>query len=181
MNSTHHLTLHDVFKENGYKLTTYKSISVIRKRNSTGSIGFVLSILVGLILLTFGLYIGLHAATVLSGFFFIGFPILFDRWRYPRIIIIDQESAELILRSGFTYTRKFRLSDISGINVDEAILTSDTSPFKDGYQDFIYSFQLMIASHKIKFIKFLFRKDSADEVSGVFEYLNQQLSVRPAA
>lgn len=170
--------LSDVFQENGYLMTNGPFICVIKKKSYSGVVGFFLSVLIGVILVTVGLRIGLHFTTVLSGLFFIGFPILYDRWRYPNKIIIDHEHNELKLICGFTYTQTFRISDITGLNVDEAILSSDTSPFKDGYQDFIYSFGLNIANTKVRFVKFLFRKQSETTVAEIFKYLSNQLQLQ---
>lgn len=169
-----------IFKESGYSIADQLHTRIIEKRGSGGIIGFIISLFIGLVLLSYGLFYGLHYTTVISGFFFVGFPFLYDRWKYPRKIIIDHENDSLDLISGVTYRRSYRLSDISGLNVDENVLSSDTSPFKEGYRDFIYSFGLNVANSEIKFIKLLYRKESDSKIEEIFNFLTHQLKITKA-
>lgn len=170
-----------VFKENGYKILNAGETIVLKKPNSGSLTTFIIFGLIGLTLLTIGLYIGLHFTTILCGLFFIGVPLIYERYKYPNQIIIDTNNKTVTLKSGYTVTRVYRFNDISSLEVDESIVTSDVSPFKDGYQDFIYSFKLNIGSSKHKFVNLVFRKQNDSSVHMITQYLSDRLSLQSSS
>ena len=179
MNSTtHSMNIVSILKENGYKITERDSSTVLKKP-STGSLTtFIIFGIIGLTLLTAGIYIGLHATTILSGLVFLGVPLIYERYKYPNTIIINSETKEMTLKSGYTVTRVYRFNDISALEVDESIVTSDVSPFKDGYQDFIYTFKVQIGRNSHKLMNLVFRKESESSVGAITSYLSERLALQ---
>ncbi len=131
--STETTNIISILKDNGYKMKENGTSITLKKPNSGSLASFIIFGIIGLILLGFGTYIGLHFATILCGLVFLGVPLIYDRFRYPSKIIIDTSRKEITLKSGFTVTKTYPFDDISSLEVDEAIVTSDVSPFKDGY------------------------------------------------
>ena len=177
-NSSQALNIVSILKDNGYKIKEDGTSITLKKPNSGSLSSFIVFGVIGLVLLGFGTYIGLHFATILCGFFFLGVPLIYDRYRYPNQIIIDSARKLITLKSGFTVTKTYPFDDISSLEVDEAIVTSDVSPFKDGYQDFIYTFKLHIGQGKKKLLNLVFRQKSESHISLVMNYLSEQLAIR---
>lgn len=178
MNSAQTLNIVELLQENGYRMTEDNAVISLKKSNSGSIVSVFIFGTIGLILLTFGLYFGLHFTTIISGLFFIGVPLIYDRWRYPNTIEIDRENNSIILKSGLINTRKFKLSDISSLEVDEAVVSSDVSPFKDGYQDFIYTFNLHVGKSKEKLLNLVFREERTLNIGQITDYLSEKLALQ---
>ncbi len=167
-----------ILQENGYKIVEKGRTITLKKPNSGSITTFILFGIIGSLLLTIGVYIGLHTATILSGLVFLGVPLIYERYKYPNQIIIDEENQKMTLKSGYTFTKVYRFNDISSLEVDESVVTSDVSPFKDGYQDFIYSFKVHIGKDQHKLMNLVFRKQSETSVGALTTYLSDRLALQ---
>ena len=174
---TEQSSLTELFSENGYTVVDSGELVTVKKKSPSFLILAVLSILFGVLLLYISYSMSLDYRILLGGFIFIGFPFIYERWKYPNQITVDANEKSLILKSGLAYVQKFRFSDISSLEVDESVVTSDVSPFKDGYQDFIYDFRLIIGRTKLKLINVMFRKASDDEIKILATFFTDKLQI----
>ncbi|REE01210.1 hypothetical protein [Marinoscillum furvescens] len=167
-----------LLSDNGYALEERPNQLVLRKSVQSGKTFSIILIVIGILILTFGMYFGLHYATVISGLFFIGVPFIYERWKYPSKITIDQNEDKIELNGGLTFHKSLRFNDISSLQVDEAVVTSDVSPFKDGYQDFIYTFNLLVGKEKQKFLSIISRSKEEESIKSMVEFLSQKLRLQ---
>ena len=72
------------------------------------------------------------------------------------------------------------MQDIGVVVVDEAVLSSDTSPFKEGNQDFIYSFYFEIGKTRKNLLSLSYRIESSDKAQIVFDYFYSILGLSKA-
>jgi hypothetical protein len=69
------------------------------------------------------------------------------------------------------------MRDIGAVVVDEAVLSSDISPFKEGNQDFIYSLYFEVGKTRKKLLSLSYRIDSSDKAQIVFDYFSSILGL----
>lgn len=164
--------------ECGYNMTSIDGTLTVKKKSP--SIPFFPIILISLgvifVISTAAMSMEIHYAVF--GILLIGFPFVYERWKYPRQIIIDGNRGVLRLKTGMIHEKNYPLSEISSLVVDESIIDSDVSPFKDGYQDFIYNFQLKVGKTKLKLMYLMFRKSNDEEIKEIVDFLSEKLRIK---
>ncbi|MFT4834580.1 MAG: hypothetical protein ACI83W_000024 [Marinoscillum sp.] len=168
--------VNELLKENGYLVSQKGGFTHIRRAGSSKKLMFVLSSALGLSLILFTILGDLSDEYGYVGILILVLPLITQRWKAPHEMIIEPE-VRLTLLSGVSFKRIIKLANISSLEVDENILTSDVSPFKDGYRDFIYNFNLITNGKSRTILSLTFRKESAEEVKSVFEFLSSLLSL----
>lgn len=167
-----------LLSENGYTLEEHPDQLILRKNVKSGKVFSIVLVAIGITILTFGTYYGLHYATIISGLFFVGVPFIYERWKFPSKITISTANHKLELNGGLTFHKSLRFDDISSLQVDEAVVTSDVSPFKDGYQDFIYTFNLLVGTEKQKFLSIISRTKEEEAIQSMVEFLSLKLRLQ---
>ncbi len=170
--------LSELLGEHGYLIVNRGEMLTVKKKSPTFIVMAVLSILAGIFTFYLSLVMILDYRIILLGFLFIGLPFIYERWKYPNQITFDENEKSLTLKSGLAYSQKLRFDDITSLEVDESVVTSDTSPFKDGYQDFIYDFKLIVGRTKLKLINVMFRKASDDEIKQIASFFSEKLQLK---
>lgn len=125
--------LKEIFEENGYKLKVERGSYEIIKRNSDFTILlFVILLFVSPIFIFIANYKALLFVILL-----LCAPFVYTKWRMPKNV------------KWLPDAKLFQISDtripfdkIQEMNYTEEVRTSDVNAFKEGYQDFIYTFQL---------------------------------------
>lgn len=171
----HHLTR--LFEENGYKLVEQNGQYTVRKKNSSFMILTTLSIAIGVLLLYMSTHFAMNYKIILAGVLFMGMPFIYERWKYPNRIVIDSSEKCIYLKSGLAFVRVVPFSEISSLEVDESVVNSDVSPFKEGYQDFIYDFRLKVGQTKLKLFNLMYRKANDSEIQEVVRILSEKLQL----
>lgn len=166
--------IEDTFKENGYKLVLNDhSISITRK---SSLLGVVLYSLVMLITIPF-LFIGGYKVLI----FFIlllGIPLIYRKWMLPKKIIISKVNNTLSAVKNPLQTQAIPFKEISNFKVDEKVINSDVSPFKEGYQDFVYVFSVDTNPKKgLELFSLQFRQPMDELIADIFTYFNHQLKI----
>lgn len=168
----------EFFKENNYCFKEDNSSIEITKNQFGRILRFIIFNFIGVILLIGAVLNDFNLSMILAGFMFGGIGLLLDRKGYPFQIRFDKSAETVALKHGLTYQRSMTFSEISSLLVDESVLHGDTSPFKEGYQDFNYSFFLQTPKQKIKLIRFSFRKESSAQIQPLFEHLSLALKLK---
>lgn len=166
--------IEDTFKENGYKLILdNNSISITRK---SPVLVVILYFVVVLITISF-LFIGGYKVLI----FFVlllGIPLIYRKWTLPKRIVISKANNTLSAVKNPLTTQAIPFGEISNFKVDEKVINSDVSPFKDGYQDFIYVFSIDTAPGKgLELFSLQFRQPMDQLIADIFEYFNLQLGM----
>lgn len=168
--------VNELLKENGYLVSQKGGFTKIRKAGSSKKLMFVISSALGLSLILFTILGDLSDEFGYVGILILVLPLITQRWKAPHEMIVEPE-VRVTLLSGVSFKRIIKITNISSLEVDENILTSDVSPFKDGYQDFKYNFKIIVDGKGQTILSLIFRKESAEEVKGVFEFLSSLLSL----
>ena len=168
-------SLHQLLKEQGYTLIQNKEITSI-SRSKAGPL-ILMSIFIFIGGLT--IYISLdnsHSYAHFIGLAIIAIPFAYDTLRYPSFIRMEPYKQELMLRKGFFISKKYNFHQIESIDVDEDVLSGDTSPFKEGNKDYIYSFWVTIDGKKHKLLKIQYRKAMDEEVKTFIDFFDKVLN-----
>lgn len=173
-------SINQLLKEQGYTLMGGVNKTTI-SRSVTGSLIMLLIFtLVGGFTVYISLSIG-HSYAHFIGLAIMAIPFTLDKRRFPNLIAIDPERKELRLRSGFFFKKTFSFVDVKDVHVDEQVLHSDTSPFKEGNKDYVYSFYLSDQSKKHKLLRIQYRKAMDEEVKTFIDFFDKALNSGKAA
>ncbi len=168
-----------ILTENDFKLQAGAGFWSLEKSGTSKIKTYFISVVVGIALMIFAALSTLGESFLVVGLIIIIFPLISQRWKDPHKIIVEQGNS-ITMSSGITIARKVNLEDVLSLEVDESVLNSDVSPFKDGYQDFIYAFKLNTTDKSRYLFSLSFRKESASEVQEVFKYLSNILDLQKA-
>ena len=172
-------SMNQLLKEQGYTLMGGMDKTTI-SRSLTGSlIMLIIFTIIGGLTIYISLEIG-HSYAHFIGLAIMVIPFTLDRTRFPNLIAIDKERMELKLRSGFFFSKTFSFLDVKDIHVDEQVLSSDTSPFKEGNKDYVYSFYLSDQSKKHKLLQVQYRKAMDEEVKTFIDFFDKALNHKRA-
>lgn len=154
----------EYFDENGYRLTENDSLLKIVKKNPGQPIFIYI-----LIFLCVPLIILLTAYKVFLLLILLLFiPFVYTKWNLPFKIIIDKNRKVTTIGD-----YDFNFDSIKEIKVNEDVRLSDTSPFKEGYEDFVYEFKLFLNTGKVeKTFELWFRESMEEEMDDLAAYLN---------
>ncbi len=168
-------SMNQLLKEQGYTLIGGVNKTTI-SRSVTGSLIMLLIFtFIGGLTIYVSLKIG-HSYAHFIGLAIMVIPFTLDKKRFPNLIAIDQDRRELKLRSGFFFTRTLDFRDVKDVYVDEQVLDSDTSPFKEGHKDYIYSFYLSDQSKKHKLLRVQYRKAMDEEVKAFIDFFDKTIN-----
>ncbi|XOV91351.1 MAG: hypothetical protein ACFHWX_14175 [Bacteroidota bacterium] len=170
-------SLTQLLKEQGYTYNRSGDKTLIT-RSITGSLIMLLMFtIVGGLTVYVSLDFG-HSYAHFIGLAIMAVPFTIDKGRFPNLIMIDAERKEVRLRSGFFFKKAFSFLDIKDLFVDEQVLHSDTSPFKEGNKDYVYSFYLSDQTKKHKFLRIQYRKSMDEEVKAFIDFFDKALNSR---
>ena len=158
------------FEENGYKVSLNDDEIVIRKRHSS------MAIILYVLLCVFALpLIFADIRMTLFLVLLVGFPFIYRRWMMPRKVIISK--LDHMITVGRNEGTEIAFDNIKGIEVDEDILSSDVSPFKEGNQDFVYVFKIKTLEDKvIRLFDLEFRKPMHELIKTIFDYFDSAIT-----
>ncbi len=170
-------SLNQLLKEQGYNLVNGMDKTII-SRSITGSlILLIIFTIVGGLTVYISLDLG-HSYAHFIGFGIMVIPYAIDKKRFPNLVSFDPAKKEIRLRSGFFFKKVFSYDQIKDIVVDESVLSSDTSPFKEGNKDYIYSFYLNDQSSQHKLLRIQYRKPMDEEVKVFIEFFDRAVNAK---
>ena len=168
-------SLNQLLKEQGYTLISGMDRTTIT-RSITGSLVMILIFtIIGGLTIYISLDVG-HSYAHFIGLVIMILPYTIDKRRFPNLVVFDQKRKEVRLRSGFFFKKTLTFTDIKDVFVDESVLSSDTSPFKEGNKDFIYSFYLTEPSKKHKLLRLQYRRAMEEEVKAFMDFFDKSLN-----
>ncbi|MFY0606722.1 MAG: hypothetical protein JXR10_08405 [Cyclobacteriaceae bacterium] len=171
--------IQSILDVNDIKIHEGKGFLSLKKKGSSRVKMYFVSLVAGIALIFFALVSPIGESFVFVGLLIIVLPLLTQRWKDPHEILIEERSS-LTLNSGITISRKILLADVLSLEVDEAVINSDASPFKSGYQDFIYSFNLITSQKTRTLFSLTFRNQNTADVEMVFKFLSAKLGLAKA-
>lgn len=170
-------SLNQLLKEQGYTLIKGGDKTLLT-RSITGSLILLLIFnIVGGLIIYISLQMG-HSYAHFIGLGIMMIPFTIDKRRFPNLISFDSVRKELNLRSGFFFKKTFSYNQVKDIVVDEQVLSSDTSPFKEGNKDYVYSFYLSDQTAKHKLMRIQYRKPMDEEVKAFMDFFDKALNAR---
>ncbi|MBV6643000.1 MAG: hypothetical protein KI791_19945 [Cyclobacteriaceae bacterium] len=168
-------SLNQLLKEQGYTLNSGMDSTIIT-RSITGSLVMILVFtIIGGLTIYISLDVG-HSYAHFIGFALMLIPYTIDKRRFPNLVVFDRNRKEVRLRSGFFFKKTLTFNEVIDVFVDESVLSSDTSPFKEGNKDYIYSFYLTEPSKKHKLLRLQYRKAMDEEVKAFMDFFDKSLN-----
>lgn len=167
-----------LLQECGYNYSDRNGILTVRRNSHNIPFFPIIMILMGSLVLALAAFAIMDLKMAVFGLLIIGFPFVYERWKYPSQIIIDGNRGLLRLKSGMIHEKNYPISKVSSLVVDESIINSDVSPFKEGYQDFTYNFELKVGETKQKLMYLIFRKASDKEIKEIVDFFSDKLNLK---
>ena len=162
------------FKENNYQLKEDSDqLSISRKRN----IGYLIAYLfISVLAIPFAFVSGYKV--VMLVIWLVAVPIIYRTWMLPRSITITKHDKSLRIFKNIFQQKTLPNSMLKEISVKESVIATDVSPFKEGYQDFVYTFKVNDADGKVHDLFSLkYRKPMEEQVQAIFNGLNKELAI----
>ncbi len=175
MNKSNNIrSIKTTFEDNGYGLyVNDQEVRISKKHSFFAILFYAITFLITIPLLLSGEYQVLLLLILL-----IGFPLIYRRWMYPRKVVISNGNEAIYVNKNSKNYPVIPFKKIKNLEVDEKVISSDVSPFKEGYQDFVYNFKINTVEGKVHHLFDLeFRKPSDDVVKSVFDYLSEKINL----
>ena len=162
-----------LFYENSYKIQSGNSM-VIQTRGFNSLPVTVAMIALGILVLW--LSVVFSYKLVLLGIPLVVWPFVSDQWRFPKTINFDLSQQSVQLSRFGKVVNRIEFSRIQEIGVDAQILTTDVSPFKEGFREYGYSFYVLDdKGKKWRLFRLRFRDEKDEEMKGIIHFLNNHL------
>lgn len=164
-----------VLREGGYEINFNGSGYQISKIQGKSWVGTIFSFAVGFAVLFLAIQL-VNIWLALFGVVLFGWPLIKRSWSYPDKVFINSVQGVLTIK-GILLDGNYSLSELSSIEVDERIVSSDVSPFKEGYRDFFYNFFLYHESGKLRFLQLAFRSEQSQQLGDLVIWLSHTLQI----
>lgn len=175
--STTEQTLNDALAKNGYRMEQSGTQITFHMRGGLGLTSMLFSIASGVLLIWVTLWAHLHFTIFLLGMLLVGLSLTRERWRFPRQIIVDQGDKLLTLRYGVLHHVLIPFDEITGLNVDEDILSADANPFRETSEDYVYRYELMQGTKRVKLLRLVFERPHDEVNQQLFLFLKKLLEL----
>lgn len=157
----------EYFDENGYRFSESDNVLNIDKKNPGQPITIYLAIL---LFIPFVIFIAAFKIFLLLILLFF-IPFVYSQWSLPFKLIVDRNKNFMTVGGN-----SYHFDSIKSIRVNEDVRFGDTSPFKEGCEDFVYEFHLHFNNGNVKEIfELWFRESMEDEMNDLAAYLTLHL------
>jgi len=165
-----------MLNDNKYVVTYDTGSLTIKMSSEKQPLNVHLTVLLVLAFLT-----GTAPTLILLALLLLLVPILYDRWKFPKMITFNVLEEAIYIKKGLILSNTVAITDIFDLYGEKNELSSDVSAFKEGHQDFIYKIFLSTSSGKVhKLLRLQFREERDGQISQLTRYLKNMKPIKPS-
>jgi hypothetical protein len=132
-----------------------------------------------LTIVIFAFFFGVNPTIILLVLLLLLVPILYDRWRFPKMVTFNIHEEAVYIKKGILLGNSVAILDIFDLYGEKNELSSDVSAFKEGNTDYIYKLFLSTKSGKVhKLLRLQFREERDGQISQLTRYLKNLKPVK---